>query len=76
MVTVISQSSLAAQLAPPLQVAIGPTPLSQPPSVLTNKAERKLAQVTYEVRGYQQYEVLPNSTCLLHDACSSSLWKQ
>ena len=72
MVTVISQSSLAAQLStPPLHVAAGPTPSPQPSLVFTNEAERKIAQVTYEV--IKKYEVLPNSACLLHDDVQQQL---
>jgi type III restriction enzyme len=46
-------------------VASAPAPagLSQP--IFTNEAERKIAQATYEV--IKQYEILPNSACLLSD---------
>jgi type III restriction enzyme len=66
MVTVISQSNVVEQLGTtPSHVAstLAPAALSQP--IFTNEAERKIAQVTYEV--IKQYEVLPNSACLLSD---------
>src|SRR5262245_37727512 len=66
MVTVISQSNIVEQLEATLSQMTGihtSASLSQP--IFTNEAERKIAQATYEV--IKQYEILPNSACLLSD---------
>ncbi len=72
MVTVVSQSNIVEQLrTTPSQVAgvHAPAGLSQP--IFTNEAERKIAQVTYEV--IKQYEILPNSACLLSDVVQQKI---
>ena len=66
MVTVISQSNIVEHLVTPSSTvpsAHAPAALAQP--IFANEAERKIAQVTYEV--IKQYEILPNSACLLSD---------
>jgi type III restriction enzyme len=72
MVTVISQSNIMEQLATSthhVETRAAPSALSQP--VFTNEAERKVAQVTYEV--IKKYEILPSSACLLHDEVQQKL---
>jgi type III restriction enzyme len=66
MVTVISQANIIEQLGTtPSQAAHthAPAGLSQP--IFANEAERQVAQATYEI--IKQYEILPNSACLLAD---------
>ena len=66
MVTVISQSNIAEQLVTPLStVASTHASAASSQPIFTNEAERKIAQATYEV--IKQYEILPNSACLLYD---------
>jgi type III restriction enzyme len=66
MVTVISQSNIMEQLVTPLSQVASPHPATAPPQpIFTNEVERKIAQATYEV--IKQYEILPNSACLLYD---------
>jgi type III restriction enzyme len=72
MVTVISQSNIVEHLVTPSSTvasAHAPAALSQP--IFTNEAERKIAQVTYEV--IKQYEILPNSACLLSDVVQQKI---
>ena len=71
LVTIVSQSNLAAQIAP-ATLASGPSPvLSTPPSVFTTEVERRIARVTYEV--IQRHESLPNSAYLLRDEVLQSM---
>ena len=75
MVTVISQSNIIEHLgATPSQVAgmHAPTGLSQP--IFTNEAERQIALATYEV--IKQYEILPNSACLLSDDIQQKIMEE
>jgi type III restriction enzyme len=66
MVTVVSQSNIAEQLTAPIPPTVpGPTLSAPLQSVFTNEAERKIAQVTYQV--IKKYENLPSSTYLLHE---------
>jgi len=66
MVTVISQSNIVEQLVTPLpQVVSTHAPAAPSQPIFTNEAERQIAQATYEV--IKQYEILPNSACLLYD---------
>jgi type III restriction enzyme len=72
MVTVVSQSHIMEQLGTPTP-QVAPTPVSSPLSrpVFSNEAERKVAQVTYDV--IKKYETLPNTACLLHDDMQQKL---
>ncbi|HJY83669.1 MAG TPA: type III restriction endonuclease subunit R, partial [Candidatus Binatia bacterium] len=66
MVTVVSQSNIAEQLTAPVPAAVpGSTPSAPLQPVFTNEAERKIAQVTYQI--IKKYESLPSSTYLLHE---------
>ena len=75
MVTVISQSNIVEHLVTPASTEArthAPTALAQP--IFTNEAERKIAQVTYEV--IKQYEILPNSACLLSDDVQQKIMEE
>jgi type III restriction enzyme len=66
MVTVVSQSNVMEQLATSLpQVASADTSATPLQPIFATAAERQIAQATYKV--IKQYEMLPNSACLLHD---------
>jgi type III restriction enzyme len=72
LVAVVSQSNLAAQIAPSTPTP-GPAP-SAPPSVFTTEVERRIARVTYEV--IQRHESLPSSAYLLHDEVQQSMVRE
>ena len=65
MVTVVSRSNIAEQIATPTPQAVNGSAAVLPQPVFSNEVERKIAQATCEI--FKEYERLPSSTYLLHD---------
>jgi type III restriction enzyme len=66
MVAVVSQPNIEAQITPSASPLVaGPASSASPQPIFTNEAERKIAQVTYDV--IRRHENLPSSAYLLQD---------